>query len=148
MVRNILGAVAGYVAMVVVVMLGIGLVWMVVEGKGAFDGEGPHPSTIWVVCNIVFGFVAALAGGFVARKIGHSITPVKILVALLLVFGAYFAITAESSYAKREPVNKPVAEMTFMEAGQHARNPTWYLFVIPLVGVAGALIGGRARAAD
>lgn len=147
MVRSILGAVAGYLVMVVAVMAGIGLVWLAVGASGAFDGEGPHPSTIWIAGNIVFGFLAALAGGCVARKVGRSITAVKILVALLLVLGAFLAITAESSYAKREPVDKPVADMTFMEAGRHARSPTWYLFSMPLIGAAGALIGGRGGAA-
>ncbi len=148
MLRNVLGAVAGYVAMVVVVMAGIGLVWTLVGGTGAFAGEGPYPSTVWIVGNLVFGFVAAVVGGWVARKIGQSMTAVKILVALLLVLGAYFAITAESNYAEREPVNKPVAEMSFTEAGRHAKSPTWYLFLIPLVGVAGALIGGRGSGAE
>ncbi len=149
MLRNILGAVVGYVSMVVVVMIGIGLAWLVVGGgSGAFDGESPRPSTIWIAFNIVFGFVAALVGGSIARRIGRSMTAVKILVAVLLVLGAFFAITAESTYAKREPVDKTVAEMSFTEAGQHARNPTWYLFSIPLVGVAGALVGARAWVPD
>jgi undecaprenyl pyrophosphate phosphatase UppP len=143
MVRNILGAIAGYVVMVVVVMLGIGAAWMVLGGTGAFDGEGPLPSTPWMVCNIVFGFLAALAGGAVARKVGRSMTAVKILVALMLLLGGYLAVTAESSYAKREPVDKPVAEMSFMEAGRHAKAPAWYNFLMPVVGAIGAAIGGR-----
>lgn len=143
MLRNVLGAVLGYVVMVIVVLAGIGVAWMILGGSGAFDGEGPVPSMAWVVNNLLFGFVAAIAGGFAARKIGRSMTAVKILVGLILAFGAWFAVTADSSYAKREPVGKPVAEMSFTEAGQHARNPSWYNFVIPLVGVAGVLIGGR-----
>ena len=132
--------------MVIVVVAGIGIAWAILGGEGAFAGESPAPSTGWLILNILSGFVAAVAGGFVARKVGRSMTAVKLFVALLLVFGAYFAITAESSYAKRPKVDKPVAEMTFQEAGQHARNPTWYTILIPLVGVAGALVGGRQRA--
>ena len=143
MVRNILGAVAGYIVLVVVVMLGVGASWLVLGSSGAFDGEGPAPSTTWVASNIVFGFVAALAGGCVARKIGRSMTAVKILVALLLLLGGYVAVTAESSYAKREPVDRPVAEMSFFEAGRHAKAPAWYNYLIPVVGAIGAAIGGR-----
>jgi undecaprenyl pyrophosphate phosphatase UppP len=145
--RNILGAVLGYVTMVVVVMIGIWIAWAVLGGQGAFDGEGPHPSAAWLTVNIVSGFVAAVVGGLVAVKIGRSITAVKILVGLMLLLGAVFAINADSSYEKREPVEKPVAEMNFGEAGRHAKNPSWYNFTIPLVGVAGALVGGRKRSA-
>ena len=145
MLRNVLGAVLGYAVMVVVVMIGIWVAWAILGGEGAFQGEGPHPSVTWLVLNIVFGFIAAVVGGFVARKVGRSVTAVKVLVGLLLLMGAIFAITADSSYEKREKVDTPVAEMTFGEAGRHAKSPFWYNFTIPLVGVAGALVGGRQR---
>ena len=68
---------------------------------------------------------------------------VEILVGLVIVLGAYSAVAADSSYANREPVDKPVAEMSFMEAGQHAKQPGWYNWLIPLVGIAGVMLGGR-----
>lgn len=145
--RSILGAVVGYIAMVAVVMVGIGIAWGLLGGSGAFSGEGPYPSTAWLAFNLVFGFVGSVAGGWVALKTGKGGLAVRILVGLMLVLGLYMALTAESSYANREPVDKPVAEMTFMEAGQHAKQPTWYNWVIPLIGVAGVLIGGRERSA-
>ncbi len=143
MLRNVLGAVGGYIAIVVVAMAGIGVAWLVLGGSGAFDGEGPAPSTAWLAGNLITGFIAAIVGGWLAHKIGRSLTAVKILVALLLILGAYMAITADGSYARREPVDKPVAEMSFFEAGQHAKQPSWYNFLIPVVGAVGALVGGR-----
>ena len=145
MLRNILGGIAGYVVMVVVALAGIGVAWLALGGSGAFDGEGPYPSTAWIVLNLMSGLIAAFLGGLAARKIGRSPLAVMILAGLVLVLGIILALTAESSYAKREPVEKPVAEMSFMEAGQHAKQPTWYNWVIPLVGAAGALAGGRDR---
>lgn len=145
MIRSILAAVAGYVALVVVVLAGIGLTWVVVGGSGAFAGEGPEPSAMWMVANLVFGFLAAFAGGCVARKIGRSQQAVRILIGLIILLGVITAITAEAAYAKRIKIDKPVAEMRFMEAGQHARQPGWYNWIIPLVGVAGVWIGGREK---
>ena len=80
-----------------------------------------------------------------ALKIGRSSTAVKILVGIVIVLGLYFALTAESAQADREPVDKPVAEMSFREAGQHARQPAWYNWVVPLIGVAGVMLGGRQK---
>jgi hypothetical protein len=145
MIRSILAAVAGYAALVVVVVAGIGLTWAVVGGSGAFAGEGPEPSAMWMVANLVSGFLAAFAGGWVARKIGRSQQAVKILAGLIILLGIITAITAEAAFAKRKKIDTPVAEMSFMEAGQHARQPGWYNWIIPLVGVAGVWIGGREK---
>ena len=145
MLRKILAAVVGYVVMVAVVLAGIAVAWSLLGGAGAFRAEGPAPSTIWIGLNLLTGFLAAVAGGWTALKIGRSAAAVKILVGVLLVLGIYLAVIADSSYAKREPVNKPVAEMSFAEAGQHGKQPAWYNWLIPLVGVGGVLVGGRRR---
>ena len=142
MVRNILAAIGGYVVMIVIVLAGLGLAWGVLGGEGAFDGQGPFPSTVWLGINLVTGFVAALAAGLAARKMGRSAAAVKILIGLLVAFGILSAIMAEGQYAKRDPVERPVAEMSFLEAGQHAKQPVWYNWAIPLIGVAGVWLGG------
>ncbi len=140
MLRNTLAAVGGYVVMVLVVFVGVGIAWAILGGEGAFEGEGPYPSTIWVMLNVVSGFLAALVAGFAARKMGTSSTAVTILGGLVLVLGIVFAVTADTEV---EPAPKPVAELSFFEAGSYARNPTWYPWVIPFVGLAGILLGGR-----
>lgn len=145
MLRSILAAIAGYIALVIVVFTGIGLAWMILGGGGAFGGEGPYPSSAWLVFSIVSGFLGSVVAGWVALRIGGTATAVKVLLALVVVLGLYSALTAEANYAGREPIDKPVAEMTFMEAGQHAKQPTWYNWVIPLVGAVGVLVGARRR---
>jgi hypothetical protein len=145
MIRSILAAIAGYAAMVVGVIAGITISWAILGGEGAFRGEGPEPSTAWMILSVVFGLLAAVAGGWVALRIGRSTRAVKILVGLVIVLGLYSALTGESEYAGRKKIDKPVARMDFVEAGAHAKQPTWYLWTIPIVGVAGVLLGGRSR---
>jgi hypothetical protein len=145
MIRSSLAAIAGYVVIVVVVVAGIGLSWAILGGEGAFAGEGPQPSTSWMIANLVTGFVAAVAGGWVAHRLGASRTAVRILIGLILVLGLIGALTADSQYAKRTKIDKPVSDMTFIEAGGHAKQPTWYNWIIPLIGAAGAWVGGQRR---
>jgi len=147
MIRAILGAILGYVAIVVVVIAGLAATWAVLGGAGSFSGEGPYPSMAWSASAVLAGFIAAFLGGRVALKIGRTDLAVKILIGLMLVLGLYGAVTAESAYQKRtaEAVDKPVGELTFMEAGAVAKNPAWYNWVIPFVGAAGAMLGGRER---
>ena len=145
--RAILGAVVAYVVVVIVVIGSLALAWAVLGGSGSFTGEGPYPSTAWNAAALVSGFIAAVIAGWVALKVGRSALAVKILVGLMLVLGIFGALTAESAYEKRaqKAVDKPVADLTFMEAGAVAKNPAWYNWVIPFVGAAGALLGGRER---
>lgn len=143
MLRSILGAVGGYVVIVIVVLAGIGLAWMALGGEGAFAGDGPAPSTTWMLINLGTGFVAALAGGCAARAIGTSATAVYILIGLILVLGLVSAVVGAG--AEGSAIDKPVAELTFAEAGQYAVQPGWYNWVVPIVGAAGAWLGGQRR---
>ncbi len=145
MLKGIAGAVVGYIVIIIVVMAGLGLAWAILGGEGAFHGDGPYPSTAWLAFSFGFGFLAAVAGGFVAAKIGAK-KGVQILVGLIIALGLVSALTYERVRAKSEPIDKPVADMTFTEAGEHARQPPWYNWTIPIVGVVGALVGGRRKA--
>lgn len=138
--RNILAAVGGYVVMVIVVMAGIGVAWTILGGGGAFDGEGPRPSTAWMAGNIVTGFIAAFAGGWAARKMGTSATAATILIGLVLVLGVISAVAAMGTEA--QPLGKPVADLTFFEAGAYAAQPAWYNWLMPAIGAIGVWLGG------
>lgn len=152
-VRTILAVVVGYTSMFALVVMSLGLAWWVLGAKGAFAGEGPYLSIAWLAFSIGGGFVAAVVGGFMARRLGGP-GAVKGLLVLLLVLGLFSALTAEKAYERRqaaaqtavesaEIAGKPVTELSFVEAGQVAKNPPWYNWVIPLIGAAGVLIGGK-----
>lgn len=146
MLRNILAAILGYIVIVIVVMLGIGIAWGFLGGAGAFRGESSTPSTPWMLLNLAFGFVAAVAGGSVARAVGKSAIAVKILATAVLVLGLLLAAMGQWGPAPElPPLNKPVAELSFTEAGQHAQPPSWYNWTVPFLGFFGALLGGRRR---
>lgn len=144
MTRNIFAALGGYIGMVLVAVAGIGIAWFILGAAGAFAGDSPTPSTAWIIGNLVGGFVAAVTGGWLARRLGTASTSVNILIGFVLVLGLATALLSQGMVA--EPLGKPVAELTFMEAGQFAVQPAWYNWTIPLVGAAGVWIGGRRSA--
>jgi len=151
--RSIAGAIVGYITMFFVVFACIGLTWMIVGPEGSFAADGPpDPSMPWNISNVISGFLAAFVGGAVARKIGRSLRTIKILVGIVLVLGIVLALTAESAYESRlagagAAADKPAAELSFFEAGKVAKNPTWYDWIIPLIGTAGVVLGGRKPSA-
>lgn len=139
--RNILAAAGGYVVMVIVVFAGIGIAWALLGASGAFAGDTPSPSTTWLAGNLISGFVAAFAGGWTARRIGKSTGAVSILIGFILVLGVVSAVFGPDPPG--EPLGKPVADLTFIEAGQYAVQPTWYNWIVPIIGAVAAWLGGR-----
>lgn len=150
MLRDILGAILGYLAIVVVIIASLFLVWQILGGSGAFSGDGPEPSMAWNLAALASGLVAAFVGGKTAAKIGRGPRAAHILLTLVLALGLFGALTAESAWERRQqqaPEGKAAGDLTFLEAGTVARSPTWYNWTIPLVGAIGVFLGGRHGAA-
>ena len=144
-VRNILGVIFGYGVMVVVVVFGMYITWMILGSEGAFDGESTTASSTWSLINCIGGAIAAFFGGVVAGLIGHNKKlTVFCLAGLVVALG--FTVAAFMTFNTEVvplPDGKKIADLTFSEAGQVARSPDWYNYVIPLIGAFGILAGGH-----
>lgn len=132
----------GYVTMFALVFLGLAAAYGVLGPSGSFRPATYEVSSVWIALNIVVGLVAAIAGGRVTGAVGGGYGPVKILAAVVLAVGLALALLALGSPAA--PAVRP-AEVGMMEAMQNARQPTWMLFVNPLIGAVGVLYGGSLR---
>lgn len=123
MIKLIAAVVAGFVTIMLAVM-GTTMVAARAMLPPAPAGSQPMPTTPYIVVNLVLGFAAAFLGGLVAQKIGQDRTAVLILAGIILVMGV------------------ATAAMTPVEARQG--QPGWYLWLLPALGAAGVVIGGRA----
>ncbi|MFO0874670.1 MAG: hypothetical protein U0575_11970 [Phycisphaerales bacterium] len=142
MLRNILGAVAGYAATFVVIMITMTLLFVVLGKERAFAAATFDVSALFVACAIALSLVAAIVGGWVAALIGRpSSRAVMILVGIVLVLGIVSA-AMEIGMQRSGPSERDETISVF-EAAQHARQPLWYSLLLPVIGVAGVLLGGR-----
>jgi uncharacterized membrane protein YoaK (UPF0700 family) len=145
MVRTIAAVVAGYVDAVAVTIAGIFVSWAIFGVEGAFAENSTLASTPWAITSCVIGFAAAAVAGATAALVGRHATnlPVKVLAGLMLVLG--LVIAARTMGVEPPPVPEEWAnsEVSFMEAGEYAVSPTWYYVLIPFIGAAGVLLGGR-----
>ncbi|HUP64558.1 MAG TPA: hypothetical protein VM557_04695, partial [Thermoanaerobaculia bacterium] len=88
----------------------------------------------------IVSFIAAWIGGMVAARIGRRRGAVYALAGLVVVLGLVSAGVAMSA----APPALPERPLSTMEAASFAKQPTWYSFVLPVVGVIGVLAGGGA----
>lgn len=123
MIKLIAAVVAGFVTIMLAVM-GSTMVAAKAMLPPAPAGSQPMPTMPYIVVNLVLGFAAAFLGGMVAQRIGQARTAVLVLAAIILVMGIAGAV------------------MTPPDGRQG--QPMWYLWLLPVLGAAGVVVGGRA----
>jgi hypothetical protein len=129
MLRSIAAIVGGFVAMAVAVIAGTAAATaaFVPGGLTAMTSGAPAPGPLppyYLIANIAVSILAAMTGGWVAVRIAGR-APVGHTIALAALVGAMGVATS----------------VTTAEGAQ----PLWYRVIIPVLGVAGVLIGGMHR---
>jgi hypothetical protein len=125
MVRSILSVVAGYAAMAIGTMILFGVLGAIDPARfGRELKASPGAGALIVI--LAGGLVAAIAGGYVTAWIARGSAPAHVvaLVVVIIVLGV----------------------VSGMSASYPDDTPSWYLVGIPVVGIAGALLGGLVLA--
>ncbi len=141
--RQIAGAVAGYLAMVVCIIASFSAAFPLLGMDRLFRPGTYEASTLWITLSFVLGLGGAIVGGFVAAAVGRAPRAVHILAVLVLTFGVLSAVAAMTADHPRGGARGP--EATMATAMSNARQPAWVALLNPLLGVVGVLIGGRRR---
>jgi hypothetical protein len=139
---RLIGAVLlGYVTLALLIFAGLSLAYVVVGADGAFRPGVYDVSTLWIVISFVVSFGAAIAGGWVARRVARTPTGPRVLAGLVVVVGVAMTL---ATMGATEVAGARTEAIGAMEAMQVAQTPLWIMLVNPLVGVLGILIGGNA----
>jgi hypothetical protein len=135
--KNVGAAVAGYVAMFAVAFVLFSIMWAILGSERAFQPATWDITGAWIVGSIGLGLLVSMAGGATASKLGDGKQSVAILVGLVLLMGVLAALPEASSGAPRPP------EIGILDAMSQAKQPTWLLWLNPLFGVVGVLLGAK-----
>ena len=138
MLRNILAAIVGYIAMAAVLFALFSLLWLTVGPSRAFEPGSWEVPGGWVIVQLVLGLVGAYIGGQVCARVAHDAKGATLLIGLVIVFGVVNALIPPEIAAGPRP-----DDVSMMEATAGARQPVWYLWLNPLIGVVGVWFGTR-----
>jgi len=138
MLRNILAAVVGYIAIVAALFALSSLLWLTLGPSHAFQPGTWEVAGGWVLGSIVIGLAGAYAGGRVCAGLAHDATGATILIGIVIVLGAVSVLMpAEVAVGPRPD------DVSMIEATASARQPAWLKWLNPLIGVAGVWLGSR-----
>jgi hypothetical protein len=141
--RSILGVVAGYIVIFVILFCVLTALYLTMGSDRAFQPGSFRPSTLWSVIEIVVGLGAAFVGGLTCISIARKRGAVTALIVVILVLGALGAIPVMKAASLPEAVRE--GGLSNMEAMMKARQPVWMAILNPLLGVAGVLLGSRRK---
>jgi len=141
MVRFILAVIFGYLCMALLVMAGFAVGFL--KPELAFHAGTPSIRPGWLAYTLVLSLGAALAGGWVCRRLARARGPVIALAGLALAIGIGSAVHNAGRPAPTVSAEE-LAAMAPAEQLQHARQPDWYAFTLPALAASGILLGARS----
>lgn len=144
MLRGILGVIAGYVVMFVVVFGSFTAAYLAMGAEKAFRPGTYDVSMLWIAISIVLGLVAAIAGGLVCAAIAKGGKAPMALAILVVVLGVLMAIPTLNAPDAGAPVER-TGDVGNMAAMQSARTPSWVAFLNPVIGAVGVMLGAGLR---
>ncbi len=138
MLRNIFAALAGYIAMAAVLFALFSLLWLTLGPTRAFQPGSWEVSGGWVLGQVVLGLVAAYIGGRVCARVARDAGGATILIGLVMVLGVMTALMPGEMAAGPRP-----DDLSMMEATAGARQPAWFSWLNPVIGVVGVWFGSK-----
>jgi len=138
MLRNVLAAIVGYIAVLAVLFALSSLVWLTLGPSRAFQPGMWEVAGVWVLGSIVIGFVGAYVGGRVCAGLAQDAGGAAILIAIVIVLGAVSALMPVEVAVGPRP-----DDVSMIEATAGAHQPAWLRWLNPLIGVAGVWLGSR-----
>ena len=138
MLRNILAAIVGYIAMAAVLFVLFSILWVTLGPSHGFQPGSWEVSGGWALGSLVLGLVAAYIAGRVCARVGHDTRAATILIAMVIVFGVVRALMPVEMAVGPRP-----DDLSMMEATEGAVHPAWFNWLNPLIGAAGVWFGSR-----
>lgn len=140
--RSILGFIAGYITLAVIVMIGFLAGMFILGVDRVLQPESYDASMLWVLTALGITVIAAIAGGIVCQLIARSRNASIVLAVTLLVLGAAMG------FAQPQPTNeRPArpADQSTMEVlkaiKEVGREPLFTRITNPIGGAIGVLAG-------
>jgi hypothetical protein len=144
MARSIIAVIVGYIVMFILQVAVFMTIYTMVGPNWSFKPASYQASTRWTVTQFAVVLVTAAVAGLICAVIARGGKAPLALAAVVLVLGLALA-AAHTAMQPRDTHEVRTGSVPNMEAMTKARNATWVMFLAPLIGAVGVLIGGKLK---
>ena len=143
--RILFGVVLGYVAVALMVSIGMTLGAFLLGANRVFVGDLWMTSSVWNIFALVLSVICAFFGGFTAAWWGGRSASGYGLAVAILVFGSLQIIVDKNRALDLNPPPRPttMALTDWAKTGSYARPPLWLAVSSMSLGVVGVVAGTR-----
>ncbi len=144
MARSIIGVIVGYIVMFILQVAAFMTIYTIVGPDWSFKPGSYQASTRWTVMQFTVILVTAIIAGLVCALIAKGGKAPMVLAGVILVLGlALGALAVSMKPADAHEVR--TGNVPNMEAMSKAQHPMWVIFLGPVIGAVGAVIGGKLK---
>ena len=144
MLRSALGVIIGYIVMFVLQVIAFITIYTIVGANWSFKPASYQASTRWTVMQFGVILVTAIIAGLICALIAQGGKAPLVLAAVVLVLGVALGV-AGTALRPADTHEVRAGDIPNMEAMSKARHPTWVIFLGPVIGAVGVVIGGKLK---
>ena len=144
MVRSIIGVIAGYIVMVILQVAAFMTLYAVVGTNWSFKPHSFQASTRWTLAQFAIIVVTAIIAGLVCALIAKGGRATIGLAIVVLILGLAAAVW-KTTLQPPDKTTLRLGPVSQVEAMNKAWHPSWVVFLGPVLGAAGVIVGGKLR---
>jgi magnesium-transporting ATPase (P-type) len=143
MLRSVLAVIGGYLLMFILQYAAFTTIYTVMGADWSFKPGSFHASTRWTAMQFAVVFVTAAIAGLVCAIIAKGGKAPLVLAVVVLLLGLALA----AAHVAFQPPDTNEMRTANTANIFRARHPAWVLFIGPVIGAVGVVIGGKLRRA-
>jgi peptidoglycan biosynthesis protein MviN/MurJ (putative lipid II flippase) len=144
MLRSALGVIVGYIVMFILQVVAFMTIYSLMGANWSFKPASYEASTQWTVMQFVVILVTTIIAGLICAIIARGGKATLALAGVVLVLGLALA-AASTAFRPADTHEVRAGDVPNMEAMNKARHPAWVIFLGPVIGAVGVLIGGKLK---
>ncbi|HSV33804.1 MAG TPA: hypothetical protein VLH87_06735 [Pyrinomonadaceae bacterium] len=144
MLRSVLAVIVGYIVMFILQVAAFMTIYTVVGPNWSFKTGSYQASTRWTLMQFVVIFVTAAIAGLICAVIAKGGKAPLALAGVVLVLGLLLGV-AGTAMRPADTHEVRTGDVSNMVAMQKARHPTWVIFLGPVIGALGVVVGGKVK---
>ena len=144
MLRSVLGVIVGYIVMFVLQVIAFMTIYTMMGADWSFKPASYEASTAWTAMQFGVILVTTIIAGLICAAIAKGGKAPLVLAVVVLVLGLALAF-ASTALRPADTHEIRAGNVPNMEAMSKARHPAWVIFLGPVIGAVGVVMGGKLK---